>query len=75
MTRQLETKYLANLTGNEVYEQKAEHFMKVVEDQRMPDDPLLIYAHPDRGSFHSKQIHLGSRSDPYYGIFFHFVAL
>lgn len=41
MTRQLEMKYLANLTGNEVYEQKAEHIMKVVDDQRMPDDLLL----------------------------------
>jgi hypothetical protein len=70
-TLQLEMKYLANLTGNEVYWQKAEHVMKVVDDHRMPDGLLPIFVSPDTGNFRSKIIRLGSRGDSYYGTVFH----
>lgn len=66
-TLQLEMKYLANLTGNEVYWQKAENVIKVVDDHRRPDGLLPIFVHPDTGNFRSKEIRLGSRGDSYYG--------
>ncbi|KAJ5324528.1 Glycoside hydrolase family 47 [Penicillium atrosanguineum] len=65
-TLQLEMKYLANLTGNEVYWQKAENVMKVVDDHRMPDGLLPIFVSPDTGNFRSRIIRLGSRGDSYY---------
>lgn len=74
-TLQLEMKYLANLTGNEVYWQKAENVMKIVDDHRRPDGLLPIFVHPDTGNFRSKEIRLGSRGDSYYGIFPCFCAL
>lgn len=65
---QLEMKYLAHLTGNEVYWRKAEHVMKVIDDHRMPDGLLPIFVHPDTGSFRYDEIRLGSRGDSYYGM-------
>ncbi|KAL4967297.1 glycoside hydrolase family 47 protein [Aspergillus stella-maris] len=65
-TTQLEMKYLTYLTGNKVYWQKAEHVMKVVDDQQMQDGLLPIFIHPDTGRFRYQEIRLGSRGDSYY---------
>jgi endoplasmic reticulum Man9GlcNAc2 1,2-alpha-mannosidase len=66
-TLQLEMKYLANLTGKEIYWRKAEHVMKILDDNDMEDGLLPIFVHPDSGKFTSKEIRLGSRGDSYYG--------
>ncbi|KAE8132907.1 glycoside hydrolase [Aspergillus pseudotamarii] len=65
-TLQLEMKYLAHLTGKEVYWRKAEHVMKVIDNHRMQDGLLPIFVHPDTGQFRHKEIRLGSRGDSYY---------
>ncbi|KAJ5490460.1 hypothetical protein LT330_008507 [Penicillium expansum] len=65
-TLQLEMKYLAHITGKEVYWRKAEHVMKVIDDHRMPDGLLPIFVHPDTGNFRYQEIRLGSRGDSYY---------
>ncbi|OQE08147.1 hypothetical protein PENVUL_c011G05959 [Penicillium vulpinum] len=65
-TLQLEMKYLAHITGKEVYWRKAEHVMKVIDDQCMPDGLLPIFVHPDTGNFRYQEIRLGSRGDSYY---------
>lgn len=65
-TLQLEMKYLAKLTGEEHYWEKAEHVMKVVDDN-VPEDglvPIFIYA--QTGTFRGDNIRLGSRGDSYY---------
>lgn len=65
-TLQLEMKYLAKLTGEEHYWEKAEHVMKVVDDN-VPEDglvPIFIYA--ETGTFRGENIRLGSRGDSYY---------
>jgi len=63
---QLELKYLAKLTGEDQYWHKAEHVMKVVDDNHMPDGLLPIFIHADRGAFRGNNIRLGSRGDSYY---------
>ncbi|KAJ5437572.1 Glycoside hydrolase family 47 [Penicillium cf. griseofulvum] len=65
-TLQLEMKYLAHITGKEVYWRKAEHVMKVIDDHCMPDGLLPIFVHPDTGNFRYEEIRLGSRGDSYY---------
>ncbi|PKY06608.1 mannosyl-oligosaccharide 1,2-alpha-mannosidase [Aspergillus campestris IBT 28561] len=65
-TVQLEMKYLAFLTENEIYWRKAERVMEVVDSHRMQDGLLPIFVHPDTGNFHYKEIRLGSRGDSYY---------
>ncbi|KAK2731141.1 mannosyl-oligosaccharide alpha-1,2-mannosidase [Onygenales sp. PD_40] len=65
-TLQLEMKYLANLTGNEVYWRKAEKVMQVLDDNRMEDGLLPIFVDPERGHFTTREIRLGSRGDSYY---------
>ncbi|KAJ5953345.1 Mannosyl-oligosaccharide 1-2-alpha-mannosidase [Penicillium verhagenii] len=69
-TLQLEMKYLAQLTGREVYWRKAEHIMKigqkVLDDHRMQDGLLPIFVNPQTGSFPYQEIRLGSRGDSYY---------
>jgi mannosyl-oligosaccharide alpha-1,2-mannosidase len=71
-TLQLEMKYLAHITGKEVYWRKAEHVMKVIDDHCMPDGLLPIFVHPDTGDFRYQEIRLGSRGDSYYGNILHF---
>ncbi|KAL8781798.1 MAG: hypothetical protein Q9203_000104 [Teloschistes exilis] len=63
---QLEFKYLASLTGEKDYWDKAEKVMKVVDDNGMEDGllPIFIYAHD--GTFRGGNIRLGSRGDSYY---------
>ncbi|KAL4781237.1 glycoside hydrolase [Aspergillus varians] len=65
-TIQLEMKYLAHLTGNKNYWQKAEKVMKVIDDHQMQDGLVPIFVHPDTGQFRYREIRLGSRGDSYY---------
>lgn len=64
---QLEMKYLAMLTGEKHYWEKAEKVMKVVDDNGMEDGLLPIFIYADQGSFRGDNIRLGSRGDSYYG--------
>lgn len=66
-TLQLEMKYLANLTGNGVYWRKAEHVMKVIDDNSPQDGLVPIFINPETGRFTSREVRLGSRGDSYYG--------
>lgn len=66
-TLQLEMKYLAHLTGKNVYWRKAEEVIRVLDDNDMEDGLLPIFVHPDTGRFTSREIRLGSRGDSYYG--------
>lgn len=68
-TLQLEMKYLAHLTGKEVYWRKAEKVMQVLDDNGMEDGLLPIYVDAETGKFTSQEIRLGSRGDSYYGMF------
>jgi len=64
---QLEMKYLSKLTGETHYWERAEHVMKVVDDNGMRDGLLPIFIYADKGSFRGSNIRLGSRGDSYYG--------
>jgi len=66
-TLQLEMKYLANLTGNEMNWRKAEHVMKVVDDNAAVDGLVPIFVDANSGRFLTREIRLGSRGDSYYG--------
>ncbi|CAD6442838.1 b9548ce6-ce4d-4457-b755-2bbabea5f0d1 [Sclerotinia trifoliorum] len=59
-------KYLAQLTNNTKYWKKAEHVIKVLDDNGMTDGLLPIYVHPGNGRFTCSEIRLGSRGDSYY---------
>ncbi|KAF2863523.1 glycoside hydrolase family 47 protein [Piedraia hortae CBS 480.64] len=63
---QLEFKYLAKLTGEEVYWRKAEHVMKVIDDNHSKDGLVPIFIYADLGVFRGDNIRLGSRGDSYY---------
>ncbi|ETI29300.1 hypothetical protein G647_01753 [Cladophialophora carrionii CBS 160.54] len=65
-TLQLEMKYLAKITGEPIYWQKAEHVIKVIESQKREDGLLPIYIYPSTGEFRGNNIRLGSRGDSYY---------
>ncbi|KAF7194685.1 Mannosyl-oligosaccharide 1,2-alpha-mannosidase [Pseudocercospora fuligena] len=65
-TLQMEMKYLANLTGNEIYWRKAENVMKVVDDQRPTSGLVPIFINADSGTFTTREVRLGSRGDSYY---------
>ncbi|PMD22249.1 glycoside hydrolase family 47 protein [Hyaloscypha hepaticicola] len=65
-TLQLEMKYLAHLTGKEIYWRKSEEVMRVLDDNGMQDGLLPIFVHPKTGKFTSSEIRLGSRGDSYY---------
>lgn len=65
-TLQLEFKYLALLTGENLYWEKVEKAMKAV-DAAHPEAGLApIYIDPIKGKFKSSNIRLGSRGDSYY---------
>lgn len=65
-TLQLEFKYLAKLTGEKDFWDKAEKVMEVV-DNNAPEAGLVpIYISPTTGEFHGNNIRLGSRGDSYY---------
>ncbi|KAK3715706.1 mannosyl-oligosaccharide alpha-1,2-mannosidase [Vermiconidia calcicola] len=63
---QLEMKYLAKLTGEDHYWDKAENVMKVVDDNQARDGLVPIFIYADRGTFRGENIRLGSRGDSYY---------
>lgn len=63
---QLEMKYLAKLTGEVHYWEKAEKVMKVVDDNAEKDGLLPIFIHAEHGHFRGNNIRLGSRGDSYY---------
>ena len=63
---QLEFKYLAYLTGEKNYWEKAEKVMEVIDNNGMEDGLLPIYIHANTGAFRGNNIRLGSRGDSYY---------
>ncbi|KAF3039983.1 mannosyl-oligosaccharide alpha-1,2-mannosidase [Didymella keratinophila] len=63
---QLEMKYLAYLTGEADYWEKAEKVMQVVDDNGAKDGLVPIFIYADRGTFRGNEIRLGSRGDSYY---------
>ncbi|KAH7077288.1 glycoside hydrolase [Paraphoma chrysanthemicola] len=65
-TLQLEMKYLAYLTGEGHYWEKAEKVMEVVDNNGAKDGLLPIFIYADRGTFRGTEIRLGSRGDSYY---------
>lgn len=65
-TLQMEMKYLANLTRNELYWRKAEKVVKVLDDNGMEGGLLPIFVNVLTGRFTSREIRLGSRGDSYY---------
>ncbi|KAI8629283.1 glycoside hydrolase family 47 protein [Xylariaceae sp. FL1651] len=65
-TLQLEFKYLAKLTGEKDFWDKAEKVMEII-DNNAPEAGLVpIYIHPTTGEFRGHNIRLGSRGDSYY---------
>lgn len=68
-TVQMEMKYLAHLTGNEIYWRKAEKVMEVLDSNGMEAGLLPIFVDPNSGRFTSREIRLGSRGDSYYGAY------
>jgi mannosyl-oligosaccharide alpha-1,2-mannosidase len=65
-TLQLEMKYLAKITGEPLYWEKAESVMKTIDAQRKEDGLLPIFIYPTTGEFRGDNIRLGSRGDSYY---------
>ncbi|CCF37480.1 glycosyl hydrolase family 47 [Colletotrichum higginsianum] len=65
-TVQLEMKYLSYLTGNEIYWQKAERVMQVLDEQKAEAGLVPIFVHPSHGRFTTREVRLGSRGDSYY---------
>lgn len=65
-TLQLEFKYLAKLTGEELYWNAVEKVMLVLDKNRPEDGLVPIYVQPDSGKYQGKLIRLGSRGDSYY---------
>ena len=65
-TLQLEFKYLAKLTGETHYWEKAENVVEVIDSNHMPDGLLPIFIYADTGAFRGENIRLGSRGDSYY---------
>lgn len=63
---QLEMKYLAKLTGEAHYWEKAENVMKAVDDNQPADGLVPIFIYADRGTFRGDNIRFGSRGDSYY---------
>jgi hypothetical protein len=68
-TVQMEMKYLARLTGKEIYWRKAEKVIQVLDDNAMEDGSLPIFVSPDTGRFTTREIRMGSRGDSYYGMY------
>ncbi|EAS31846.3 mannosyl-oligosaccharide 1,2-alpha-mannosidase [Coccidioides immitis RS] len=65
-TVQLEFKYLAKLTGEANYWEKAEKVIEVIEANGREDGLVPIYIYADTGKFMGENIRLGSRGDSYY---------
>jgi len=67
-TLQLEFKYLAALTGETLYWEKAERVMQALESNKAQDGLVPIFVSPETGLYTTQEIRLGSRGDSYYGI-------
>ncbi|KAK3940050.1 mannosyl-oligosaccharide alpha-1 2-mannosidase [Diplogelasinospora grovesii] len=65
-TLQLEFKYLAKLTGEKLFWDKAEKVMQLVDDNGAKDGLVPIYIYATTGQFRGDNIRLGSRGDSYY---------
>ncbi|KAI1214038.1 glycoside hydrolase family 47 protein [Annulohypoxylon truncatum] len=65
-TLQLEFKYLAKLTGEKYFWDKAEKVMEVVDNNGVEDGLVPIYIYASDGTFRGHNIRLGSRGDSYY---------
>lgn len=65
-TLQLEMKYLAKLTGEPLYWEKAEQVMAAVDAPRHEANLVPIFISPETGEFTGENIRLGSRGDSYY---------
>ncbi|KAI1758913.1 glycoside hydrolase family 47 protein [Hypoxylon sp. FL1150] len=65
-TLQLEFKYLAKLTGEKYFWDKAEKVMEVVDNNGVEDGLVPIYIYATEGHFRGNNIRLGSRGDSYY---------
>ncbi|KAK4147644.1 glycoside hydrolase [Dichotomopilus funicola] len=65
-TLQLEFKYLAKLTGEKEFWDRAEKVMKVVDDNGAVDGLVPIFIYATTGKFQGGNIRLGSRGDSYY---------
>ncbi|KAG6146660.1 hypothetical protein E4U28_000133 [Claviceps purpurea] len=65
-TLQLEFKYLAKLTGETNFWEKAEKVMQVVDGNHAKDGLVPIYIYATSGEFRGSNIRLGSRGDSYY---------
>jgi endoplasmic reticulum Man9GlcNAc2 1,2-alpha-mannosidase len=66
-TLQLEFKYLAKLTGETLYWEKAEKVIQALESNKAQDGLVPIFVSPDTGLYTTQLIRLGSRGDSYYG--------
>ncbi|KAK4158484.1 glycoside hydrolase [Chaetomidium leptoderma] len=65
-TLQLEFKYLAKLTGEKEFWDRAEKVMKLVDDNGARDGLVPIFIFATTGKFQGENIRLGSRGDSYY---------
>lgn len=65
-TLQLEFRYLARLTGEELYWKAAERVILELDKNRPQDGLAPIFIQPDTGKYQSNLIRLGSRGDSYY---------
>lgn len=65
-TLQLEFKYLAKLTGETLYWEKAEAVMAALDNNHPKDGLVPIFVHPDTGKYQGNLIRIGSRGDSYY---------
>ena len=63
---QLEFKYIAFLTGEKNYWDRAEKVIQVIDDNGMEDGLLPIFIYATTGTFRGENIRLGSRGDSYY---------
>ncbi|KAI9809828.1 MAG: hypothetical protein M1825_000261 [Sarcosagium campestre] len=63
---QLEMKYMAQLTGEKHYWDKAEKVIQVIDDNHVKDGLVPIFIHASTGTFSGDNIRLGSRGDSYY---------
>ncbi|CEJ85751.1 Putative Glycosyl hydrolase family 47 [[Torrubiella] hemipterigena] len=65
-TLQLEFKYLAKLTGEKNFWDKAEKVMEIIDENNAQDGLVPIYIYATNGEFRGENIRLGSRGDSYY---------
>ena len=65
-TLQLEYKYVAKLTGEPMYWERAERVMEAVDAPRHEAGLVPIFIDPKTGGFKGENIRVGSRGDSYY---------